>query len=37
MRVLQEQIDNRKDLEREARSEYLKEKSVVDREIDRLR
>ena len=31
LRVLQEQIDNRKDVEREARNEYLKEKAVVDR------
>lgn len=31
LRILQEQIDNRKDLEREAREEYLKEKAVVDR------
>jgi len=33
LKVLQEQIDNRKDIEREARNEYMKEKAVVDREI----
>lgn len=36
-RVIESQIGSRKEIEREARTEYLKEKAIVDREMQQLR
>ena len=37
MMSLKYQMENRKELEQEARKQYLKEKAVVDRQVEQLR